>query len=244
MKKSFALIGMGVAMASAPAMAFEISPYAALRLTGSVVNNDMTVISDYSFGGKKHHVNTMADETHSDFAFGANAAIGAKLDLGYGALRGEFAFDWKSDATDDNDFYFKVDNPYVHNFESTTSLYDVMFNLYYDFDTGTSFVPFLTAGLGYGHIALSTTAAGISDYGAIDISNDINADNFVWGVGAGVAYELTENLAIDLMYRYTNYGSVDANGELNIIGLEKPLPVDADFDIATHEFMLGARYTF
>ena len=160
MKKSFALIGMGVAMAGAPAMAFEISPYAALRLTGSVVNNDMTVIADYSFGGVKHHVNTMADETHSDFAFGANAAIGAKLDLGYGALRGEFAFDWKSDATDDNDFYFKVKTPYVHNFESTTSLYDVMFNLYYDFDTGTSFVPFLTAGLGYGHIALSAAAAG------------------------------------------------------------------------------------
>ena len=143
MKKSFALIGMGVAMASAPAMAFEISPYAALRLTGSVVNNDMTVVADYSFGGVTHYVNTMADETHSDFAFGANAAIGAKLDLGYGALRGEFAFDWKSDATDDNDFDFKVRNPYVHNFESTTSLYDVMFNLYYDFDTGTSFVPFL-----------------------------------------------------------------------------------------------------
>ena len=66
----------------------------------------------------------------------------------------------------------------------------------------------------------------------------------LWGVGAGVAYELTENLAIDLMYRYTNYGSVDANVELDVIGLRAILPVDADFDIATHEFMLGARYTF
>lgn len=244
MKKTFALIGMGFATIGTSAFAADVSPYAALRLTGSIMNNDAAVVSDYSFGGVTHHINTLANETHSDFVFGVNAGVGASVELPYGALRGEIAFDWKSEAKDMNEFEFAISNNYTHEFETKTSVYDVMLNLYYDFDTGTAFVPFIGAGLGYGHIAIESTGRGNVPTGAFELPVELQADNFVWNVGAGIAYELTENLAIDLMYRYTNYGSVDTSVALEVQGLGAKLPVDADFDVATHEFLLGARYTF
>ena len=242
MKKSILLMGMGCVMSATPAMAFEISPYAALRLTGTMVRSDADVVADYFY--KNHYGATISDTTHKDTVFGVNVGAGASVALPYGALRGEIAFDWKADAKDDNSFEYEIKNLGVHEYETTTSIYDVMFNLYYDIDTGTKFVPFVTAGLGYGHIKIESSANGKIAGQAYELSSDESANNFVWSIGAGAAYELTDNLAIDLTYRYTDYGSVSKSIVTGMSPLQGKMSVDADFDVVAHEFMLGARYAF
>lgn len=232
--------------ACAPAIANDINPYFKLMLTGSVVNNDLNVVSDYSFGGVTHYINTMSDDTHSDFAFGVNTGFGVKTDLPCGgALRMDLTFDWTADATDNNDFDFAVKTPYTHNFETTTSMYDIMLNMYYDFTNRSPFTPFIMAGLGYGHMKIETLTTGtIKSPGDLNIATDMKSDNFIWNIGAGVSYRMSDNISIDLMYRYTDYQDTNKNMSLMVPGLGAPMMVDADFDVSKHEFMLGMRYAF
>ena len=62
--------------------------------------------------------------------------------------------------------------------------------------------------------------------------------NFAWNVGAGVAYNVNENLAIDAGYRYVDLGynevSSTVDGKKYEVG-SRPY---------NHEFMLGLRFGF
>ncbi len=243
MKKTIFLTS-AICLLGANANAFELTPYAGLRIAGIYSNNETTVLSDYSFGGKKHHNNVISDTTHSGIHFGGRAAVGAETPIPYGTLRAEAEFGWNSDFTDDNDFPFEITNFYTHNYETTTSIYDAMLNFYYDINTGTKFVPFVGAGIGYAHVEISSLATGNIPGGVLDIEIDSKADNLAWNVGAGVSYNLNENLAFDIAYRYTNYGSVTDSAAENILNLGKLLYINGDIDVSSHEVMIGARYKF
>lgn len=243
MKKTIFLTS-AICLLGANANAFELTPYAGLRIAGIYSNNETNVLSDYSFGGKTHHNNVISDTTHSGIHFGGRAAVGAETPIPYGTLRAEAEFGWNSDFTDDNDFPFEITNFYTHNYETTTSIYDAMLNFYYDINTGTKFVPFVNAGIGYAHVEISSLATGNIPGGVLDIEIDSKADNLAWNVGAGVSYNLNENLAFDIAYRYTNYGSVTDSAAENILNLGKLLYINGDIDVSSHEVMIGARYKF
>lgn len=70
----------------------------------------------------------------------------------------------------------------------------LMFNFYYDFMKDSRFTPYLTAGLGLGNMKLD----GFSD------SDAVAAYQF----GAGMAFRITEKIALDLKGRYL--GTTDA----------------------------------
>ena len=243
MKKTIFLTS-AICLLGANANAFELTPYAGLRIAGIYSNNETNVLSDYSFGGETHHNNTISDTTHSDIHFGGRAAVGAETPIPYGTLRAEAEFGWNSDFTDDNDFPFEITNLYTHNYETTTSIYDAMLNFYYDINTGTKFVPFVNAGIGYAHIKTSSLSTGEALGITINVEQDSIADNFAWNVGAGLAYNLSENIALDIAYRYTNYGTVKDDAAKTIPNLGKKLYLDGEFDISSHEVMIGARYKF
>lgn len=98
----------------------------------------------------------------------------------------------------------------------------LMFNTYYDIDTNSKFTPYVGAGVGYAKIKGKLSAFGMSD--------DMSDTNFAWQVGAGVGYELTENVTMDAGYRYADYGDFSE--------------YDSKLDVSAHEFYVGARYTF
>jgi len=71
---------------------------------------------------------------------------------------------------------------------------------------------------------------------------------YMWNIFAGVSYDLSANLALDLGYRYTRYGDFDAimAGHGNING---SAPIEgalfwATATLASHKVTLGARYAF
>lgn len=63
-------------------------------------------------------------------------------------------------------------------------------------------------------------------------------------VGAGVSYAMTENISFDAGYRYTDYGNVKDSYQMNVAPFGKPFDVTSKNDITSHEFLLGARYSF
>jgi len=91
--------------------------------------------------------------------------------------------------------------------------------LYYDFHNGTRFTPYLGAGVGmsftktYGYTFFRENTY-IINIGGINtqVGASINMEegererHFAWNTSVGVSYSLTDNMDIDLSYRYVNTG--------------------------------------
>jgi opacity protein-like surface antigen len=67
---------------------------------------------------------------------------------------------------------------------STTT---VLGNLYYDFANDSAFTPYVGAGAGYGWVSNTPTGKD---------------NGFAFGLAAGVAVDLTQNIALDVGYRF------------------------------------------
>ncbi len=112
-------------------------------------------------------------------------------------------------------------------FNSTT----LLANVYYDFHNSTAFTPYIGAGLGlaFNYLGFDTEYNnGYSD------SMDDRQTNFAWQVGAGVAYAINENIAVDVAYRYLDLGYTQVDSYAG----------DAGIRPYNHEFMLGLRFGF
>ena len=51
-------------------------------------------------------------------------------------------------------------------------------------------------------------------------------------------------ISLDAGYRYTDYGNVKESVSQKVPGLDAPLNVGGKYDVTSHEFLLGARYSF
>jgi outer membrane immunogenic protein len=88
----------------------------------------------------------------------------------------------------------KVDSIHVSGVSTTPSndqeirLTTLMFNLYYDFKNSTAFTPYLSGGLGLGNLKIDGATKG----------DAVGAYQY----GAGVAYQISERVALDLKVRH------------------------------------------
>lgn len=74
----------------------------------------------------------------------------------------------------------------------TTVGYNLLGNLWYDFDTGSSFTPYIGGGIGYGYDVITN-----------DVSDDeINTSGWLYQLGAGMRFAATDKIGLDLGYRY------------------------------------------
>lgn len=96
------------------------------------------------------------------------------------------------------------------------------------FDGGT-FLPYLTAGLAVAHSSIDfappAPGAGFAD----------DATHVGWTVGAGVEFAATENLSVDLAYRYSDYGDADYT-----FGIAPTSPLG----LTAHQVTVGLNWGF
>ncbi|MCL1925627.1 MAG: outer membrane beta-barrel protein [Syntrophorhabdaceae bacterium] len=137
-------------------------------------------------------------------------------------------------------------------------------NAYYDFRNDTPFSFWLGAGAGValieskGNFAIHIpednyafgSALGVNDgpaYTEYWSAGSKRTKNFAWNVGAGVGYDLTSNLTLDIGYRFASLGRAETEsgrGAFMYImsgGLDQTAKVK---QIYMHQFMLGLRVTF
>lgn len=86
---------------------------------------------------------------------------------------------------------------------------------------GGAFMPYLTAGLAF--------ANATADIGP-DESSQMH---FGWTAGAGVEVAATEQISVDLQYRYSDYGSATYD-----------LATDTDLSLTTHALTAGVNFKF
>jgi outer membrane immunogenic protein len=89
---------------------------------------------------------------------------------------------------------------------------------------GGAFLPYLTAGL---------AVAGATGENFTTLISD-SATHVGWTAGAGVEFAATEDLSIDLLYRYSDYGTQTYN-----VGF-----ADYDVNLTTHQVTVGLNWAF
>jgi outer membrane protein OmpA-like peptidoglycan-associated protein len=151
------------------------------------------------------------DEFDFDDDWMASGGIGYAYSNGF-RLEGELAY--RNNAIEDSD----VD-------VSATS---AMANLYYDFNRGGRFEPYIGIGVGYGQVDV--------DLAALD-----DDSGFAYQALAGVAIGLTERLDLDVGYRYFAIPDLDF-GNANIGNITSLPAWEADY---THQAVtVGLRWQF
>lgn len=184
------------------------------------------------FGGGVFANHVEADDGSADdgqiFDFGTDmgwlvgAAVGARFTDN---LRGEIEVSTGSvglnDVTIDGAATFDVDGS-----ASTTYL---LGNLWFDLDTGSGFTPYVGGGIGAGYI----TAEGTS---TVPYSVDLSGWGLAYQLGAGVKFDVADNIALDLGYRWKSIVNAELTGGVN--------NDDAIADFGSHVIQAGLTFGF
>ncbi len=132
-----------------------------------------------------------------------------------------------------------VDALGVYTMNYKNNVQSLFVNAYFDINTGTNFTPYVGAGLGLGfnHFSANANENGLRSASL----GSHTSTNFAWNIGLGVAYNFNENVAVDLGYRYAQFGKGNTRKLYDING---EYLQSKSGTIAMHQFVLALRYTF
>lgn len=127
--------------------------------------------------------------------------------------------------------------------------YTVFANVYYDFINDSDFTPYIGGGLGAAYLDTTSSVTMYHHVTPAGRSVDGNQDtvNFAWNLGGGVAYRISDTVALDFGYRYTDFGEAEASSRKHHYlydtgtGEQFPYRPHTKADISAHEFILGLR---
>jgi opacity protein-like surface antigen len=169
---------------------------------------------------------TDADVTEPGFNAELESDTGVALGIAVGYaysnnIRAEIEFAYQTNDADTLDaFGVELDAT------GDTTNYAGLLNLYYDFVNDSSFIPFITAGIGYAKVELNDF--NLSGSGMPNINEDDEV--FAYQVGAGVGYVVSEKIILDFKYRY--FGTDDPEFDVT------------EVEYASHNFYVGIRASF
>jgi opacity protein-like surface antigen len=129
-------------------------------------------------------------------------------------------------------------------FETKVSSLVFLANAYVDLGTWWCITPFVGAGVGFA----GNTVAGLTDLGAFSsgavggfgFADEATKWNFAWAVHAGLAYNVSNNLKLELSYRYLNLGDA-TSGTLHCGNGCTSAPVEIK-NIQSNDFRIGMRW--
>lgn len=116
--------------------------------------------------------------------------------------------------------------------------YSFMANFFYDFANYSGFVPYVGAGIGFAYHVMSDVYDDINPQVALAGDEDLV---FTWALMAGVGYNVSENVVIDVGYRYIDLGGVSSERADTAFFVNPFLNLD---DLTAHEIKAGIRYRF
>lgn len=165
--------------------------------------------------------------------------------IGFGAqcnrwLRWDLTAEYRGNATFhglDRNNTFNYTNEYTAVVESWTGLA----NAYIDIFTWRGITPYVGAGIG----VASVNVKGMKDVNIVNQSvfsaEDHSEATLAWAIHAGLAYDVTPQVTLELGYRYLNLGDAvsgratayDFSGEYSGLEFE---------NIDSHDLMLGMRW--
>ena len=125
-------------------------------------------------------------------------------------------------------------------------MWDVMANAYVDLGTLAGFTPYVGGGVGAVHMSYEDASLEFCSALFCSRAPATGEDSwrFAWSLNAGVAYDVTKNLALDVGYRYLNVDGGDAyklSG--NNVGLPGQTGIGSENGFERHTIKAGLRYS-
>ena len=109
------------------------------------------------------------------------------------------------------------------------SVLSLMGNAAFDFPNASIMTPYVMGGLGLARVALNSLSFGPSD-----LANDSDIV-FALQIGGGIAFPLDDRTTLEASYRYFETQNAEFSD-----GSNTPF----EYEISSHNFMLGARLNF
>ena len=196
------------------------------------------------------------DVRKGEVSFKPGPRLSGALGYGWNNFRVEGEISWRRFKTDSLRYnHFTVQgnplpgpvidaiNPTVR-VDGTGSMWVLMANAWYDFDTGTNWTPYIGGGLGMLNVdfevEVALTIPSLPPLTSQPISRVTGGKDddwvFAWQVGAGIGYRLSDTVVIQLGYRFLDSSTIQfewANGTK----IDDPHAHD-------HGVEVGIRYRF
>lgn len=132
------------------------------------------------------------------------------------------------------------------NYNSRIRTQTLMLNTYLDLYTGTSFMPYVTVGVGMANNRLQhqTKYRVIHNVNTINVSS--NKNKFAWSAGTGFIYKISDSLSFDLGYRYIDAGKVsaDTSWRSTAFDIDALLEAGVNTNVRYHDVHFGIIYWF
>lgn len=189
----------------------------------------------------------------TDNVFGGGVAIGYDFGaVGYAPVRTELEFlaRGESEADYKNQIVGRSLGQNIFASHSLKSkVYTLFANVYYDFANDSAVTPYIGGGIGGAYIDSNYSSLYTSNAlraGSMDANGSQNCWNFAWNLGGGLAYQISDTMAFDLGYRYSDFGQVDTGGTpkqwlTDSAGNTYALRAKGKADMSAHEVILGLR---
>jgi len=135
-----------------------------------------------------------------------------------------------------------------NNYTAKKSEWLVLANAYVDLGTWWRITPFIGAGVGMANVTIHSFrdagTTGNPGFPTMAYANAASKWNFAWAVHAGLAYQATRNLTIELAYRYLSLGDGQTGDIIAFDGtnnINNPMHFR---DLTSHDVKLGVRWAF
>lgn len=183
-----------------------------------------------------------ADEDYHDSTFAGGLAVGYDLSRKTDVpIRAEVEYMYRTDWKDDESYYWG--GGVTQSVESKFQVQTLFINTYLDIPTGTAFTPYVGAGAGVAFVKTKLDdSASFLDIYKVSGSSSETETNFAWNVGVGAAYSFNEHLALDVNYRYADFGSGKASASTTDPIFEH-VKSKREADVTSHEVLMGLRFT-
>lgn len=152
--------------------------------------------------------------------FGGSIAAGIASEIGSGNV---VRFELEYNKTSDNESSF-----YWDDYKAENSAEAYMLNAYYDFRIDSKFTPYVGVGIGSAKVKYKMKEWTYSE--------SFSDRKLAWQIGAGIAYAATDNVSVDVGYRYIDYGDFKKHFE--------DWSGSYSFSTRANELYVGLRYSF
>jgi opacity protein-like surface antigen len=136
----------------------------------------------------------------------------------------------------------------IDDFHGSKSEFTFLANAYVDLGTWYNITPFIGAGVGTSynriHDFYDNCAAGACAGQITAVADGTGSKwSFAWALHAGLSYEVTPAMSIELAYRYINLGDAQSGYFHNVDPLLSVAPGPYQFrDLTSHDVKLGIRW--
>ncbi len=226
-----------------------IEPMPPMELRGGVyvrgyvgmTNQDLDRLDFWQLHDADHHFEWL-DKGGFDSGMLAGVGIGYAFNDWFrmdvtGEYRGKTDFSALDRYQDSDGSWFTND------YSAKKSEWLFLLNAYLDLGTWKGLTPYVGAGIG-------ASRNRITNFRDVNVRNDsvwlagsASKWNLAWALHGGVGYEVTDQLTLDLAYRYVDLGDARTGMSYAFDGSGSDTPVTFK-SLTSHDIMLGLRWNF